>query len=191
MSISSASHWALFGFSLLIASQQNGSTTDTLWNMFWLSSLSALSSAQRCLRHSMGNERKPWTHTTCMRTLCFTCVMSLLKNAPTTRWTKFRLRSAPSSNSPVNSLISNKNTGRKTERQWDRWNQNMPRTRCWKEQGQSRKRCRQTSSHHCRPARSKAATFKLNPFQPCATCIYSPKKHSKGTRARQKILESL
>ena len=30
-------------------------------------------------------------------------------------------------------------------------------------------------SHHCRPARSTAETFKLNPFQPCARGIYFPK----------------
>ena len=59
-----------------------------------------------------------------MRTLCFTCVISLLKNVPT-RWKKFRLRSAPSLNHRCQQPL-----------QW-----------FWRH-------CRRTQSNHCHPARS-------------------------------------
>ena len=55
----------------------------------------------------------------------------------------------------------------------------MSSAQCLKAQGQSGKHCRPTRSRHCRPARSTAETFKLNPFQPCATRIYLPKGTAK------------
>ena len=85
-----------------------------------------------------------------MRTLCFTCVFALLKNVPTTRWKKFRLRSAPSLNHRCQQPL-----------QW-----------FWRH-------CRRTQSHRWHPARSTAETFELNPFQPCATHICLPKDIAK------------
>ena len=67
-----------------------------------------------------------------------------------TKWRKFLLRSAPSSDHLCHQPL-----------QW-----------FWRH-------CRPTRSRHCRPARSTAETFKLNPFQPCATRIYLPKGTAK------------
>ena len=97
-----------------------------------------------------------------------------------TKWKKLHLRSAPSSNNPVNRGFANENAKKKiAEWQWYGWDENMSSAQCLKAQGQSGKHCWQTRSRHCRPARSTAETFKLNPFQPCATRIYLPKGTAK------------
>ena len=83
---------------------------------------------------------------------------------------------------------------KKAEWQWYGWDENMSSAQCLKVQGQSGKHCWRTWSRHCRPSRSTVETFKLNPFQPCATRIYLPKGTAKDQtcqRAWQKIIQSL
>ena len=140
--------------------------------------------------HNIAHEDKTMNsqHMLQRRSLCFTFVISLLRNVPTTR-------SAPSSNMPDDVQVEIHNILPKFKLRPSKhkktFNKYMSGMRCFEALGQLGKHCQRAQSHRCRPARSTAETFKLNPFQPCATGIYLPKGHSKGTRAWQNDIQSL
>ena len=55
----------------------------------------------------------------------------------------------------------------------------MSGMQCSGELGRLGRHCRQTQSHHSRPARSTTETFEPKPVQSCATGIYLPKRTAK------------
>ena len=74
ISISSASHWTLFGFSFLIASLQNDNATDTLSIKYVLAFITVCF-VYSTKAHSIAHEGKPWTHSTDSKNIC--CAQSL------------------------------------------------------------------------------------------------------------------
>ena len=94
-----------------------------------------------------------------------------------TRWKKFCLRSAPSSNMPDDVQVGIQKIVSKfrPSMHYKAFNEYMSGMQCSGALGRLGRHCRRTQSHHCRPARSTTDTFKLNPFQAFATGMFFPK----------------
>ena len=116
-----------------------------------------------------------------MQTLCFTCVISLLKNVPATRWKKFCLGSAllldrlcSACPDTCHAVFQRKTVRYACSPDCCAFKSVLRRPCLWLET-----HCQQTRRRHCHPARSTAETFKLNPFQQCYAPICLPKGTAK------------